>query len=58
MLLTFVGYLGLLLLLVFHYPLFHSRLKTVLFCKSFPPQFFLFFSRTDYMDSPDFYCYF
>ena len=33
--------------------LFHSRLKTFLFCKSFPPQPFLFFSRTDYMDSPD-----
>ena len=28
------------------------------FCKSFPPQPFFFFFRTDYMDSPDFYCYF
>ena len=28
------------------------RLKTFLFCKSFPPQPFLFFFRTDYMDSP------
>jgi len=35
MLLTFIGYL---LLLVFHHPsLLHSRLKTLLFCKSFPP---------------------
>jgi len=33
--------------------LFHSRLKTSLFCKSFPPQPFLFFFRTDYMYSPD-----
>ena len=31
--------------------LFHSRPKTFLFCKSFPPQPFLFFFRTDYMDS-------
>ena len=29
--------------------LFHSRLKTYLFCKSFPPQPFLFFSRNEYM---------
>ena len=29
--------------------LFHSRLKTFFFCKSFPPQPFFFFSRTDYM---------
>ena len=29
--------------------LFHSRLKTLLFCKSFPPQPFFFFFRTDYM---------
>jgi len=29
--------------------LFHSRLKTFLFCKSFPLQPFLFFFRTDYM---------
>ena len=36
----------------------HSRLKSFLFCKSFPLQPFLFFFRTDYMDSPDFYCYF
>jgi len=49
--LRFVSYL---LLLLFHHPsLFHSRLKTFLFCKSFPPQSFLFFFRTDYMDSPD-----
>jgi len=33
--------------------LFHSGLKTSLFCKSFPPQPFLFFFRTDYIDSPD-----
>jgi len=32
--------------------LFHSRLKPP--CKSFPPQPFLFFFRTDYMDFPDF----
>jgi len=41
--------------------LFHSRLKTFLFCKSFPLQPFLFFFRTDYIglhDFPDFYCYF
>jgi len=37
---------------------FHSRLKTFLFCKSFPLQPFFFFFRTDYLDSPDFYCYF
>ena len=33
--------------------LFYSRLKTFLFCKSFPPQPFLFSFGTDYMDSPD-----
>jgi len=34
--------------------LFHSRHKTFLFCKSLiPTQPFLFFFRTDYMDSPD-----
>jgi len=33
--------------------LFHSRLKTFLFCKCFSSQPFLFFFRTDYMDSPD-----
>ena len=41
-----------LLLSVFHHPsssLFHSRLKTFLFCKSFPLQPFFFFCRTDYM---------
>ena len=38
--------------------LFHSRLKTFLFCKSVLSQPFLFFFRTDYMDSADFYCYF
>ena len=38
--------------------LFHVRLKTFLFCKYFPPQPFLFFFKTDCMDSPDFYCYF
>ena len=32
--------------------------KFFLFCKSFPLQPFFFFFRTDYMDSPDFYCYF
>jgi len=43
-----------LLLLVFHHhSLFHSRVKTFLFCKSFPPQLFLFFYRIYYMDSPD-----
>ena len=31
--------------------------KTFLFCESFPPQPFLFFFRTDYVDSPDVYCY-
>ena len=30
--------------------LFHSRLKTFLFCKSFPPLAFLFFFRTDSTD--------
>ena len=29
--------------------LFHSRLKTFFFCKSFPQQLFFFFFRTDYM---------
>jgi len=29
--------------------LFYCRLKTFLFCKSFPPQPFLFFFRTNYM---------
>ena len=38
--------------------LFHSRLKTFRFCKSFPLQPFFFFFRTDYMDSLEFYCYF
>ena len=33
-------------------------IKTLLICISFPPQPFLFFFRTDYMDSPDFFCYF
>ena len=42
----------LLLLSVFHHPLFHSRLKTSFFCKSFPPQPFLFFFGIHYMDSP------
>jgi len=32
--------------------LFHSWLKTFFFCKSFPPQSFFFFFRSDYMDSP------
>ena len=32
--------------------------KTFLFSKSFPLQPFFFFFRTDYMDSPDFYCCF
>ena len=31
----------------------HYRLKTFLFCKSFPPQPFLFFFRTVCVDSPD-----
>ena len=33
--------------------LFHSRLKTFLFCKSFPLQPFFFFFGTDFTDSPD-----
>jgi len=33
--------------------LFLSRLKTSLFCKSFPPQRFFFFFRIHHMDSPD-----
>ena len=37
----------------FTHSLIHSKLKTFLFCKSFPPQPFLFFFRTDYMDFPD-----
>ena len=32
---------------------FHSRLKTFLFCKSFPTVAYLFFFRTDSTDSPD-----
>ena len=40
------------ILLVFHHS-FIPGLKPSFFCKSFPPQPFLFFSRTDYMDSPD-----
>ena len=32
--------------------LFHSRLKTFLFCKSFPLQPFFFFFGTDFTDSP------
>jgi len=35
-----------------------NKLKTFLFCESFPLQPFFFFFSTDYMDSPDFYCYF
>ena len=43
-----------LLLLVFHYPsLFHSRLKTFLLGKSCPSYSFLFFSKTDSMESQD-----
>ena len=39
-----------LIILVFHHPpTLSSRLKTFLFCKSFPLQPFLFFFRTDYM---------
>ena len=34
---------------------FHSRLKTFLFCKFFPPQPFLFLQISLYMDSPN--CY-
>ena len=40
------------ILIIISFPsptLFHSRLKTVLFCKSFPLQPFFFFFRTDYM---------
>ena len=52
-LLTFIY----LLLLVFHHPsLFHSRLKTFLFCKSFPSQHSLSSPGLTiyiYMDSPD-----
>ena len=42
---------SLLLLLLFSitHSLFHSRLKTFLFCKSFPRQPFFFFFRTDCM---------
>ena len=44
-----------LLLLVIPSPTnFYSRLKTFLFCKSFPPQPFLFLLQdSPYMDSPD-----
>jgi len=38
--------------------LYSQTNQTFLLCKSFPPQPFLFFSSTDYIDSPDFYCYF
>jgi len=42
-----------LLLSVFRHPLTLSfQAKTSLFCKSFPPQPFLFFFRIHYMDSP------
>jgi len=34
--------------------LFHSRLKTFLFCESFPLQPFLFFFRIHYVDSSDY----
>ena len=37
----------------YHPSLFHSRLETFLFCKSFPPLAFLFFFRTDSTGSPD-----
>jgi len=50
---TVVMLLTVLLVVVQHPSLFHSRLKTFLSCKSFPPQPFLFFLRTDYVDSPD-----
>ena len=33
--------------------LFHSRLKSLLFCKSSLPQPFLFFFKIHYMDFPD-----
>ena len=44
-------------LLSIAHSLFHSRLKTFLSANPFPLQPFLFFFRTDYMDSPEFYCY-
>ena len=37
---------------------FHSRLKSFLFCKSFPLQPFLLLLQHWLHDSPDFYCYF
>jgi len=37
---------------------FIPGLKPSFFCKSLPQQTFLFFFRTDCMDSPDFYFYF
>ena len=41
-------------LLNHYYSLFHSRLKTLIpFLRIFPTAAFLFFFRTDYMDSPD-----
>jgi len=41
------------ILIIITHSLFHSRLKTFFFCKSFPPQPFLFFFWTDYMIPPD-----
>ena len=43
----------LLLSLCITHSLFHSRLKTFFFRKSFQAQPFLFFFRIHYMDSPD-----
>jgi len=48
----------LLLLFSIAHSLFHSRLKTFLFCESFPLQPFFFFFRTDYMIPQTFYGYF
>jgi len=41
-----------LIIISFYHPL--TLLEAFLFCESFPPQPFLFFFRTDYMDSPDY----
>jgi len=46
--------LHLLLSVFHHHSLFHSRLKTFFFCKSFPLQPFFFFFSTDYIIPPTF----
>ena len=57
MLVTVIGLLTIISFSITH-SLSHSRLKTFLFCKSFPPQPFLFFLGIDYMESPDCLLYF